>query len=99
MPCILGFKVRQIIGLAVYGGSERINAVTSIVKDAEELAIGDNLKVRFVRLCRCMCLVVRLISFIDVSRRHVIHETQSVIMLLIPLIPRRLCSLGMLFDL
>ena len=46
-----GFKVRQIVGLPVYGGSERVNAVTNIVKDGEELSIGDNLKIRYVGRC------------------------------------------------
>lgn len=37
---------RQIAGLPVYGGSEQVQAVTSIVKDGDELTIADNLKVR-----------------------------------------------------
>jgi len=38
--------VRQIAGLPVYGGSEQVKAVTNIVKDEDELVIGDHLKIR-----------------------------------------------------
>ena len=90
--------MRQIAGLPVYGGSERVKAVTNIVKDGEELSIGDNLKIKYVGLCCRVRLAVRLSSFIDALRRRVIHETLSAIMLRIPLIPRRLCLQGMLFE-
>ena len=90
--------MRQIAGLPVYGGSEQVKAVTNIVKDEDELVVGDNLKVRYFRLCSCIRLAVDLSSFIDASRPRVILEIRYAIMLPIPPTLRRLYLRGMLFD-
>lgn len=64
----------------VYGGSDKIPALTHLVKDGDTFTIGENVKVKWVRAPSCLASILKSV-FVDAWLLHAIHRIRSAITL------------------